>query len=168
MPFVGEVLPLSLQLLDGATNKFVRATIFEKPSNATFGVFAVPHIGLGKYTLSTVLMPAGVDYLDVTYEVYNDSLFTTLSDDHLSGTEVFRLEIPDSVFIEKLDQILEKILKGGELVAQLDGRELTGLLDAMELCGKLNDTELVARLSLDEELAARLIPVKELEGEIEC
>lgn len=110
MPFVGEVLPLSFQLLDGDTSKFARA-ILKDEAGVDLGASPVsmPHIGGGKYTSSSVVMPVGVDYIEATYESFDDAGFTIEDEDHLLGTDVFRLEVPDSVIIDKLDEILAKL-----------------------------------------------------------
>lgn len=109
MPFAGEILPLSFQLLDQDDTKFCKAVVTDPNGFVIPGSPAtLVNIGGGKYTNDTVLMP-NEDYVECTYEPYNDAAFTIPDPDHLVGTDVFRLEIPDSVIVDLLNQILNKL-----------------------------------------------------------
>lgn len=109
MPFFGETIPLSFQLLDSDSSKFCLAIITD-PSGAAHpsSPVAMVSIGGGKYSSDAITMP-NVDYVEVRYEPYDDAIHTIPDPDHLVGTDVFRLEVPDSVILDKLDEILEKL-----------------------------------------------------------
>lgn len=124
MPFVGEVVPLSLQLFDGLASKYVRAYVVDELGAVQPGSpFSLPHVGNGKYSSNALLMPLGVDYLEVTYKVFQDALFTVEDTGYTTGTDVYRLEIPDQVIVDLLNQILLKLdglsLPGASINAQL-------------------------------------------------
>lgn len=123
MPFVGETLPLSFQLLDSDPTKFCRAVLSDPLGVAIAGSpVAMTHIGGGKYSSDSVLMP-NEDYVECRYEPFNDAGFTIVDPDHLVGTDVFRLEIPDTVIVDLLNQILNKLnglaLPGAAIKARL-------------------------------------------------
>lgn len=109
MPFAGETIPLSFQLLDQDGTKFCRAVLSNPSGTPLAGTpVAMTHLGGGKYTNDSVLMP-NEDYVECRYEPYDDAAFTIPDPDHLVGTDVFRLEIPDSIFLDLLNQILNKL-----------------------------------------------------------
>lgn len=107
MPFVGEVIPLSFQLLDQDASKFCRA-VLSNPAGTTFATVSMVNLGGGKYTNDTVLMP-NEDYVECQYQPFNDAGFTIPDPDHLVGTDVFRQEIPDTVIVDLINQILNKL-----------------------------------------------------------
>ena len=132
MPFLGEIVRLTNQLWDGDTGKFVRAIVRKTDGTEVTGSpFTLAHIGNGKYTNNTLLMP-NEDRLDVTYETYDDAGFTTLSEDHTISTDVYRLEIPDSTILAKLDQILNIVstfnIPGSAIRVRIGGEGFTGEL----------------------------------------
>lgn len=109
MPFTGEIIPLSFQLLDGDASKFCRAILTDASGTPLAeSPVTMSNIGGGKYSDDTVLMP-NIDYVEATYEPYDDAAHTIVDPDHLLGTDVFRLEVPDSVILAKLDEILAKL-----------------------------------------------------------
>lgn len=118
MPYAGEILPLSFQLLDSDSSKFCRA-VLKEPDGTPLpeSPVSLVNIGGGKYTSDAVVMPT-IDYVEATYESFDDAGFTVPDEDHLVGTDVFRLEVPDSVIVNKLDQI----------IAKLDGLALPGAM----------------------------------------
>lgn len=152
MPFAGEVLDLSFQLLDGDMTKYVRATLREA-DGTLFTQVNLPHIGEGKYATDAVTMPMAIDYLTAVYEPFDDAPFTIVDEDHLLGTDSFRLEVPDSVIVDKLDQILDKIAAVtvidhfATVVGSVD--VLRGTLTAAEKIAVLTDQRLVAFLDDD-------------------
>ena len=106
MPFLGEIVELSNQLWNGDPTKFVRAVVRDAAGDELTGSpFALTHVGNGKYTNNSLAMP-NENRIDVTYETYDDAGFTTLSSEQTISTDVFRLEIPDTTILAKLDSIL--------------------------------------------------------------
>lgn len=86
---VGQTVPIALQLFDGATNKYVKATVTKADGTAISGSpFSVPHETGGLYKLNSQVMPS-TEFLTVQYKVYDDAGFTTPSTDHGDALDVF-------------------------------------------------------------------------------
>ena len=162
MPFLGEVIPLSFQLLDSDNSKFCRAVLTD-PAGAPLAGSPVTmvNIGGGKYTSDSVVMP-NQDYVECRYEPFNDAGFTIADPDHLVGTDVFRLEIPDTVIVDLINQILNKLnglsLPGAAIKARLvqnrvkdiikDTNALKALVEHSDVKGVITDNpEFVAKVS---------------------
>lgn len=76
MPKTGEDIPLTLQLEDQATGKFVRASVFDPSgSHITSSPVNMTHASSGLYT-ATLSMPEE-EYVRIRYEVYDDSGYST-------------------------------------------------------------------------------------------
>lgn len=166
MPNVGDTLALSLQLFDSATDKFVRGTLRDD-AGADLGASpaSLTHDSNGNYTNSTVTMPAGTDYVTVTYEVFDDALFTTPSADHGSAIDTFDLSIPSSEILDCLTTIkdaldaLELIVNG---IAQV-GDVLAVVTDGDPLVATVSDDQVIARV-LDEDTQQSVVATDEPTG----
>jgi hypothetical protein len=161
MPFAGETIPLSFQLLDSDATKFCRA-ILEEPDGTALAASPVTmvNLGSGKYTNDTVVMP-NIDYVECRYEPFNDAGFTIPDPDHLVGTNVFRLEIPDTVIVDLLNQILNKLnglsLPGAAINARLvqnkikevikDTEAVRALVERQDVKAVIDDNDLITKLS---------------------
>ena len=150
MPYFGEILPLSFQLLDSDATKFCRAIVTNPAGVPIAGSpVALINIGGGKYSSDAVTMP-NLDYVEVRYEPYDDALFTIVDPDHLVGTDVFRLEIPDTVIVAKLDQILAKLngiaLPGASFNATLVQTTVRELIEDVRVAKALVNREDVTGL----------------------
>jgi hypothetical protein len=103
---VGDKLPLvaHLECPEGVT-LYVEAVI-KKPDRTQIGVspLDLTDEGEGLFIDDSVLMP-DLDYLTVTYKVYEDALKTTLSEDFCQVTVVFNKELPDTSSQENLASI---------------------------------------------------------------
>ena len=89
MPKSGEALNLSLQLFDGATDKYPRARVFKTDGTELSGSpVNLSHVGGGLYVNSDLTMPS-VFSVYAQYKVYNDSGHTTISSDHSDSEERF-------------------------------------------------------------------------------
>lgn len=161
MPFVGETVPLSAQMLDGDATKFVRATVTDPDGVAVVGSpFALVNLGGGKYSDDSFSMP-NKDYIEVTYESFDDAGFTVPDDDHLLGTDVYRLEIPDSVIIAKLDLILAKLgglaLPGAAINAIIVQNQVNQVIDDVnQIKGLIERKDVTAILKADAQAAAEV------------
>lgn len=71
----GQLLPLELQLDDGATGLFPVAFVFA-PDNTPVATVPLAHAALGRYHADWVMSP-GVSRLSITYVVYSDSGHST-------------------------------------------------------------------------------------------
>lgn len=137
MPFAGETLPLSLQLYDFNATKFARVHLRDQAGTPLAGSpFDLVHIGQGKYTSAAVVMPTGVDYIEATYEVFasaaDRTAGTPLDPDYTSATDVYRFEIPDTVIVDLLNDILAKLggfaLPGAAVTVTIDQDELQAVI----------------------------------------
>ncbi len=89
---VGDQIPVSLQLFDGATDKFVRAVIRDSAGSTISGSpFSVPHVSGGQYSNTAALMPSSA-FVTVQFKVYTDSGFTTLDDSYEDDLDIFQLD----------------------------------------------------------------------------
>lgn len=89
---IGETVPISLQLFDGATNKYPRARLYKIDGTELSGSpVALSHIANGLYKNSAFSMP-NENAVIVQYRVFNDAGFTTESGLHSAAMETFFLE----------------------------------------------------------------------------
>jgi hypothetical protein len=172
MPYVGEVLPLSYQLLDGDGSKFVRAVLLEADGTPlAASPVDMPHVSGGKYSADTVTMP-NIDYVEATYESYNDAGYTVPDPDHLLGTDVFRLEIPDSVIVDKLDQIIAKLnglnLPGAAINARLVQNVIGEVVKDAQAAKALLERDNVSAVIEGEGKVKGLIDDNEITAKIAC
>jgi hypothetical protein len=171
MPFLGEILPLSFQLLDSDATKFCRAVVTDSAGAPLAGTpVSLSNIGGGKYSSNSLLMP-NLDYVEVRYEPYDDALFTVVDPDHLVGTDVFRLEIPDSVIVAKLDQILAKLggiaLPGASFSATLVQNMVNDVITDVKVAKALINREDITGLITDLETKVNLNQ-NQILGVIDC
>jgi hypothetical protein len=114
MPFPGNVVPLSFQAHDRSEVLYVQAEVVDNTGAVIAGSpFTLAHVGNGKYTNDTLIMPSNVKYLEITYHPYTDAGFTTFSDDHATGTAVAVKEVTVDgtltiVQVERIEGILKK------------------------------------------------------------
>jgi len=141
MPSVGEILPLSHQLLDGSDDKFVRAILLEVDGTPlASSPVSMPNIGFGKYSTASATMP-NIPRVECTYETFEDSLFTIPSD-FKQGTDVFVKEL----VLARLDALSEQT----NLVGIVEPNELVGVVvDEEELIGIVDDPDLIGIVEND-------------------
>ena len=71
MPFPGEVVPLSHQISDGDNTLVIKASVVDDTGTVMPGSpFTLANVGSGKYTNNSLIMPANVLYLEITYNAY--------------------------------------------------------------------------------------------------
>ena len=174
MPFAGDTIPLSMQLHDGATDRFVKATVIDDDNIAIAGSpFNMPHQQLGKYSSDAAVMPAAVLFVDVTYEVFDDALFTIPSEDHTIGTDNFPLEVPDQVILDKLNEIIGKLdgvlgsLNSATAIINTSDVVETVIEELQTLAGQIESGEVKAKLK-DAAIDAVAIDTDNIDGEIKC
>jgi hypothetical protein len=92
--FPGDTLPLSLQIEDGNDTKFVKAFLYyDNGTPFSTATIALAHLANGKYVNDSLTMPPGAfKWIDVTYKVFDDAGFTTLSTKYGFGTDAFLQE----------------------------------------------------------------------------
>lgn len=125
----GDTVPLVLQLFDGVTTKYVRATVTNQAGTAVSGSpFTLTHQALGKYVNSSLVMPSGVSFIVAHYRVFDDAGFTTISS-YADTAEVFNLFIDTSNNYPSLEAVvggdnsIEAVVYGGSLKATLEEDE---------------------------------------------
>lgn len=161
MPQFGETIPLSLKLFDGASNKFVRATLRDATGMQIVGSPALlSHVGEGQYTNSSFAMP-NTDYVNVSYQVFDDAGLTTLSTLYSDGQERFELDVPDAELLALLLEI--KSLLIGLTAGAKAGSDIKGTIRRVDsilakiasgekLTGVINQSTLIGIVEGDDEI----------------
>lgn len=142
----GDPIPLSCQLFDGATNKYIQATVLDPDGIAITGSpVTLTHQGGGKYTDDSLTMPTDKDFVDATFKVYDDAALTVLSDQHSDSTEIYQLAVPVAELIEVLDKIKE-ILENGVIAR--------GIFS--DLVAHVDDDSIVAHITEEDEIVVQI------------
>ena len=177
MPFAGETLPLSLQLWDFDPNKFPRVHLKDENGVTLSGSpFDMIHIGQGKYTNKDVVMPSGVLYIEATYEVFasaSDRTAGTPQDpNYTSATDVFRLEIPDQIIVDKLDLIIQKLdglaLPGASIKVEIDSNEIETMVDDLKEIKALVERDEEAKVKVSQNDINVVTSDDEVDTKIDC
>jgi hypothetical protein len=94
---VGDTIPVSLQLENGATNQFPRAILY-RPDGTVFATLDLVHVANGGYEDDTQTMPA-LSFVRAVYIVYSDAGRTTESTTHLRAEEKWERDTsPQALF----------------------------------------------------------------------
>jgi len=148
----GERIPLHLTLESRDTAKYVRATIRDNAGVEEIGSpVDIAHLAAGSYFDDSFFMPNKPNII-VRYEVYDDALYTTVSQENLPTDERIQRDDLDSIVGDLGDLIdnLNTTALRPDLVAFLsEGAEIVGIVEDTEEIGVIEDTGLVG--SLDEE-----------------
>lgn len=131
MPNVGDALILSLQLFDGATNKYPRARVYDASGAEIAGSpVALSHVAGGLYRNGSLVMPDSAQ-VEAQYKVYDDAGFTTPSATHSDALDVIlKTDVaPDSLVISDDDLV--------GVVSSEDS--LSGSVSTDDLIGKVED-----------------------------
>ena len=127
----GDLIPLNLQLFDGATNKHVQVRLFDADGTELGdSPVALSHTAGGLYQDDSVEMPASP--IIAQYKVYDDSGFTTPSSAHADATDLFdvRNETEVTVNAPAMEQELSGTMETDfELIGQLTTEEITATLE---------------------------------------
>ena len=154
MPNVGDTVPLSVQLFDSDTTKFARATVRDDSGTPVSGSpFSLGHVGNGRYESSSLLFPSGTNYVNATYEIFDDAGFTIFSELHASAIDTFSLTVPTTEIIECLDQL--KLLIQG--IAQV-GDILMNVFDGDDIIiMKVDDNDIKINVFDDDDQKAMVV-----------
>jgi len=121
---VGEPLRLRASLTDGATDKFVRAFLFNSNGSPhSPATVDLVHANEGIYADDdTVLMPNQAQIL-VKYKVFDDSAFTELNDcDYDQHSHCFELSKFDPVSIRPTNQVVRAGVSQARVQTQIQPR----------------------------------------------
>lgn len=170
MPKAGESIPLSLQLFDGNTSKFVSAIVIDSTGTPLAGSpVLLTHKSDGRYEDGSLLMPT-VAFVTVTYKVYNDLLLTDPSLDHSDGDDVFQLEVPDADILDKLCDILAqpKIRTDVAAIVFEDNAIVAGINTDNKLAASADgDNMIAASVETDTQIQTTIIDDPILVGVVE-
>lgn len=93
---VGSTIPIAIQLIDNATDKYIRAHVRDNDDNEISGSpVNLTHISNGLYTNYDLIFPE-VPFVTVQYIVYDDSGYTIISESEGSGLDAFMKSIQSS------------------------------------------------------------------------
>jgi len=129
---LGEIIPLTNNGFDGATNIFPRAVVRDD-SNAVIATEDLPHIGDGLFRSTAVAMPA-TTFVYVLHRVYTDATYTVLDENYAELTDVFLLA--DAVVSPNSLSIIERIqftLSGNKLDIELGKKQIIAVLKQNKL-----------------------------------
>jgi len=162
----GDKIPLTLQINEGITDKYVQAILTDPVGDPLVGSpVALPHLSDGLYTDKSITMP-GLTYVTAQYKVFNDVGFLDQADE---------FGIPLDVFLRRGLDLVES--KDASLAGEVSAMELTGTLteiteisketsNDIQLLGTITSTSLISTLE-SEELCATL-EADEITKEIGC
>jgi len=157
MPNPGDKIFLSLQLGDGATDKYVTGECRDAARNVLFGgPVTLPHESGGQYVEYTKIMPDTL-LVSCQYKVWNDAGHTIPSPEHEDSQDIFEKSLAN-------DEILEMLRR---LLAAGISAPLTGYIRApANLKGQITEGALIGRVHIDK-LEGTAVSSTELTGTIE-
>lgn len=122
---VGQKIPLALQLFDGATDRHVRAWVRKPDGTQLSGSpYTLSHVASGLYENDNATMPDS-DWVTAQYRVFDDSGFTSPSEDHADALDTFTR----STSIENGSEVAGFIDSGGEVLGLAQGSDaVTGIV----------------------------------------
>jgi hypothetical protein len=134
----GDVIPCALKLYDGATDKYVKATIRGDDGIEISGSpLSCAHLSAGLYQNYSLTMPSGTDFITIEYKVYTDSGFLTAATGYGDAMDSITLYTPTT-----LGTII-----AGELSGVIVDEELNGFVDLeTELYGQVSGEELIGQI----------------------
>ena len=171
MSLVGDPLILDLTLFDFVDDKFVRATIDADGVPLAVSPVTVPNVGNGRHFLFdaiNVVFPENRLETIITYEVFNDALFTERSKKHAPAKDKYLLsQAPEQTnpdLLARLDRIISLISELKVLDGVIEEDEIDGTIEIPEVEGSIDDSiELQGDVVPDNEISG-LINDPELEG----
>lgn len=119
-PFaIGDSLPIQHQLASGATNKFVRAYMYDS-TGVQWGVFELVHVARGLYRNDDIVMP-NLKFFMVQYVIYDDDGFSLPLTPESNGnyTDVFCLDSIQKL-VENADTADLEVLDSGLVDLSVD------------------------------------------------
>lgn len=150
---VNDLIRLKLSLADGATNKFVRATLFDQDGAAVApGVVALPHQSGGVYAENTVQMP-NKDQVVARYEVFKDAGFTVIDKEYTKAVDVFEKDTFDPTnLIPKAQNVFATVSRVG-ISGQVTSRpEIKATLGPKQIAAKVEHNEVKAQIETQNEI----------------
>lgn len=160
---VNTPILLTLQLHDGAENKYPQAVIRDSAGNTILGSpVDLPHIGNGLYRDLTKSL-ASPQIISVTFITYDDASHTVESNDHQRATVDYEI-------IQETTSIDTPVFTTGEkeLVGVIPGQvKVIGEIETATLNGIIRETELFSNVT-PEEVQGVLNSEAIILGEVRC
>ena len=151
----GQKIPASLKLFDQASNKFVRAFLYDEDGVQLPGSpLNLAHVDNGLYENDNIAMP-NTSHVTAVYRVFDDAGFTVLSETYSDGVDLFKIFIVDQDVIDTLIEIKDKVC---QLLADITRPDLIGEISEVKT--------LEANVSQDEKIEGILEKDSKLTGEI--
>ncbi len=160
---VNDPIPLTLQLHDGAENKYPQAIIRDSAGSTILGSpVDLSHIGNGLYRDLTKTL-ASPQIISVTFVTYDDASHTTESSEHQMATVDYEIvpvttSVDTPVFTTGEKELVGVIPEQAKLLGQIENVTLYGIIQ---------ETELVGNVTL-EEVEGVIGPETILLGEVRC
>lgn len=146
---VGNPVPLSFQLHDGDTTKFVRA-IVRNAAGALLGTVTLVHLSNGLYIDTSVVMPTGA-FATATYDVFDDAGFATRSSEHpFSGHERFDEEngVPNKPTVSSA--VVATVRQSPVVATVLSEESIAGTVGGSQVSVAVDDSAAVATIPSNE------------------
>lgn len=160
---VGDKIPLQAQETNGATDKVIRATVY---NFATFAVVAGPitlaHQTGGAYKDDSVTMP-DIELLYAQYLVFDSDGTTPNTTGEKAVHDLFAKDTLDDAVSD-----LKTAVRSSDLVAEIsDGGQLEAQISSDDqLSAEVLENELTATVSGDDTLGAQVDGGENLQGEV--
>lgn len=131
---LGSKIPLSLQLVDGRTDRFPRAWVYNASRTLLAGPLDLVHNALGEYKASVDVNMPSTPYVITQYATYTDSGHTT--EDTLNGraTDIFELDEGGSGGSGPMGTC-------AELTAELETDQIEASIDTREIEAQIENVE---------------------------
>lgn len=88
----GDVIPVRVQLSDGATGMFPKTLIYDA-DNTLLATKNLSHITAGLYGDSNNTTMPNTDFVQLKHSVYTTSGYTTISSDYELAVEIYNQEV---------------------------------------------------------------------------
>jgi len=157
---LGEKIPLMLLTENRATDRVVRARIYDAVAVEIAGSpVNVAHLADGTYFDNSLAMP-DTDHITVEYDVFDGPGFTNVSVDLLPDNERFDRD--------RLQEVVKMENKATDLVGVVEPDIiLEGVIESDDLIGIIEDEDLAGAVAGDSELVAES-EEGDLTGTVEC
>ena len=158
---VNTPIPLTLQLWDGATDKYPQAEIRDSGGSLALGSpIDLPHVGSGLYRDLTKSL-ASAQIISVTFVTYDDAGHTIESPIHQRSTIDFEIlpEVigPDTpVFTEGQKEITGIIPGYTRVIGLLQNRTILGKVSSSILIGKIGPEGIQGQIQADAKVIGQM------------
>ncbi|RLC88901.1 MAG: hypothetical protein DRJ03_01280 [Chloroflexi bacterium] len=159
---VGDAVPLSLQIVDGATDQYPQAEIYDNEGN-NLTTISLSHVGDGLYQPSSPYTMPDEVFINAVYIVYSDSGHTTESGVYLRDMDTFVAIDPDDykAVVSALATTAQLAAAQAAIIAEVDANETK--IDALPSAVDI-DTQLSSSHGAGDWSSADIDFLKHIEG----